>query len=98
MNNWFVYIIRCVNNSLYTGITTDTERRLQEHQGKDGRGAKYLKGKGPLTMVWQTAVNNRSMASKLEHQIKQLNKVNKERLIQGDVDILPPKYQALINN
>jgi len=87
MNNWFVYIIRCANNTLYTGITTDIHRRLQEHQGKDGKGAKYLKGKGPLTMVWQTPVKNRSMATKLEYQIKQLTRHNKEHLIQGNTEI-----------
>jgi len=98
LNNWYVYIIRCANNTLYTGITTDPARRLQEHQGKDGKGAKYLKGKGPLTMVWQTTAKNRSIATRLEYQIKQLSKDNKERLIQGDTEFLPSTLQTSINH
>jgi len=89
MNNWFVYIIRSANNSLYTGITTDIDRRLQEHQGKNSKGAKALKGKGPLRMVWHTTVKDRSHASKLEYNIKQLSKADKERLVSGDYRLLP---------
>ena len=88
MNKWFVYIIRCSNNTLYTGITTDVDRRIQEHQGKDGKGAKYLKGKGPLILAWKTAVADRSHASKLEYNIKQLSKSDKERLVIGDTSLL----------
>lgn len=88
MNNWFIYIIRCANNTLYTGITTDIERRFQEHQGEDGKGSKYLKGKGPLTLAWKTQVADRSHASKLEYKIKQLSKSNKERLVSGDTSLL----------
>lgn len=98
MDNWFVYIIRCANNTLYTGITTDLDRRLLEHQGKSGKGAKYLKGRGPLTMVWKTTVKNRSMASRLEHQIKQLSKEHKELLIQGNFSVLSTAHQAFIND
>ena len=89
MSKWSVYIIRCANNALYTGITTDIERRLKEHRGKNGKGAKALKGKGPLQMVWHTSVENRSVASKLEYQIKQLNKPSKEQLINSPA---PLKY------
>jgi len=89
MDNWFVYIIRSANNSLYTGITTNIERRLQEHQGKDNKGAKALKGKGPLKMVWHTTAKDRSQASKLEYNIKQLSKADKERLVTGDDRLLP---------
>lgn len=89
MSNWFVYIIRSANNSLYTGITTNIERRLQEHQGKNGKGAKALKGKGPLKLVWHTTAQDRSHASKLEYNIKQLNKEDKECLVAGEID-LPP--------
>ncbi len=74
-------MIRCNDNSLYTGISTNVERRLLEHQGKDKKGAKYLKGKGPLELVWQCKACNRSIASKLEHAIKKLPKDEKEKLI-----------------
>lgn len=88
MNNWFIYLIRCYDNSLYTGITTDVERRFQEHQGKDNKGAKYLRGKGPLQLVWQHRVSNRSEASRHESVIKKLSKDNKLRLISGDMELL----------
>jgi len=88
MSKWSVYIIRCANNALYTGITTDIERRLQEHQGKNGKGAKALKGKGPLQIVWHTTAKDRSHASKLEYNIKQLSKADKERLVTGDDRLL----------
>lgn len=81
MSNWFVYLIRCNDNSLYTGITTDIERRFQEHQDKDNKGSKYLKGKGPLELVWQRKVKDRSEASKLEYAIRNLSKDKKEQLI-----------------
>lgn len=78
---WFVYIIRCRNGSLYTGITTDLDRRLTEHRGKDGKGAKALRGKGPLEMVWHCEAEDRSHASKREYEIKQLSKLEKEALV-----------------
>ena len=89
MRNWFVYVIRCKDNSLYTGITTDPERRLLQHQGQLASGAKALRGKGPLTLVWQHSVNDRGTASRLEYRIKQLRKQDKERLIRtGDLSCI----------
>ena len=87
MTDWYVYIIRCANNSLYTGITTDVTRRLLEHQGKNNKGAKSLKGKGPLKLVWQQHAPDRSNASKLEYMIKQLDKADKERLVSGELSL-----------
>ena len=80
-------MIRCADGSLYTGVTTDVSRRVQEHSGKQGRGAKYLKGKGPLEVVWQEPAESRSQAQQMEYQIKKLTRGNKERLIKGDTDI-----------
>lgn len=85
--NWFVYIIRSANNTLYTGITTDIERRLREHEGLINKGAKYLRGKGPLTVVWQTTVSNRSEASRMESRIKRLPRHTKQRLVDGHEDV-----------
>ena len=67
---------------MYTGITTDVQRRLKEHQGKLSGGAKYTKGRIPtkVEVVWQS--DNRSLASKLEYRIKKLSKQDKELLIQ----------------
>lgn len=80
-NNWYVYIIRCSDNSLYTGVTTDVSRRLQEHRAQGDRTAKYLRGKSPLKLVLQLQVVNKSIALKLEKQIKSLSKLEKEKLI-----------------
>ena len=79
---YFTYIMRCEDGSLYTGITTDVQRRLKEHQGKLSGGAKYTKGRIPtkVEVVWQS--DNRSLASKLEYRIKKLSKQDKEILIQ----------------
>ena len=76
---WFVYLRECRNGRLYTGITTDVIRRLQQHQS--GKGAKALRGKGELTLVFHCPVGDRSQASKLEYQIKQLSKKQKEQLV-----------------
>lgn len=85
--SWYVYLIRCANGHLYTGITTDPERRLAEHRGKQGKGAKFLKGKGPLAMVWQQAVAGRSSALKAEYFIKQLSKSDKELIVNRQLPI-----------
>jgi len=76
---WFLYLIRCKDGSLYTGITTDVERRFIEHQS--GKGAKYLRGKAPLTLAFQQKVGSRSAALKAEASIKQLSKADKEIII-----------------
>jgi len=71
-----VYLVRCRDGSLYTGIATDVARRLIEHE--DGaRGAKYLRGKGPLKLVYQKQVGDRSLASKIESRIKRMTKAEK---------------------
>jgi len=85
--DWFVYLIRCADGSLYTGISTDVERRFQEHCAGGIRGAKYLRGKGPLQLVYQTTAANRSEASRLEYRIKRLEKADKERLIIKEISI-----------
>ena len=76
-------MVRCANDSLYTGITTDVHRRFKEHQSGGNKAAKYLKGKGPLMLVWHQPARDRAHASKLEHIVKQLSKADKERLVGG---------------
>lgn len=88
---WYVYIIRCIDNTLYTGITTDVERRLQEHSKQGLLSAKYLRGKSPLKLVFQLEIPSRSCALKLEHQIKHLSKADKETLIKD-----PSKLHILL--
>ena len=79
MNKWFVYIVRCSNNSLYTGITTDIERRIDQHN--KGKGAAYTRSHRPVVLVYQEPAKNRSMASRRESELKQLSKVAKELLV-----------------
>lgn len=76
---WSLYIVRDRFNHLYTGITTDVERRFNQH--KNGTGAKALKGKGPLSLAFYSQVGNRQRASQFEYQVKQLKKIQKEKLI-----------------
>lgn len=82
MNNsnkkWYIYILRCENNSLYTGITTDVTKRFQQHIS--GKGAKYTKIYKPTKIEVIFIKENRSEASKEEIRIKKLTKLEKERL------------------
>ena len=81
---WSLYILRCSDSSLYTGIATDVDRRLEEHRSDPEKGAKYLRGRGPLELVFQRRVGDRSLASKLERRVKRLRKEEKEALIVQD--------------
>ena len=84
--SWWVYMIRADDHSLYTGVTTDVERRLAEHSGPY-RGAKALKGKRNLKLVYSFAAADQSQALKLEYAIKQLPKARKEALVAGQLPI-----------
>jgi putative endonuclease len=77
-----VYIVRCADDSYYTGIATDVERRMAEHESSP-RGAKYLRGRGPLCLVYSERVGDRSTASRLEYYVKRLDRSGKEALING---------------
>jgi putative endonuclease len=66
-----VYLVQCGDGSLYTGIATDVERRLREHQDSP-RGAKFLRGKGPLKLIYRQEVGDRSLATRIEARIKRL--------------------------
>ncbi len=80
MKNWSIYLIRTQHSTLYTGITTDVSQRFTEHQsGK--RGAKYLRAKGPLALVYYVEVGTHSLAAKVEYKIKQLVKAKKENIV-----------------
>jgi len=87
MNNWFLYLIRCRNGRLYTGITTDVGRRFKEHESGDKKGSKYLRGKAPLKLVMKKKVGDRSMALKIEAKVKKLPKTKKELLVDGKIKI-----------
>lgn len=79
--DWVLYILRCADGSLYTGITTDLDRRFQEHTSQGKNCAKYLKGRGPLRIVYQETVGLKGEALKREHSVKKLTKKEKEDLI-----------------
>ena len=79
---YYVYIVRCNDDTLYAGITTDLERRIDEHNNSP-KGAKYTRNRRPVTLVYSEACENKSAASKQEYVIKKLTKVEKEKLIAG---------------
>jgi putative endonuclease len=89
---WQLYLVRCADGSLYTGIATDVERRFAEHQA--GRGAKYLRGRGPLQLVYRQAAGDRSQALRLELAVKRLSRPQKEALISGSCEPLPLPAQT----
>ena len=78
---YLVYILRCGDGSLYTGITNDLSRRLAAHSS--GRGAKYTRSRLPVALVWQEAQPDKSAALRREQQIKALSRAEKLRLIAG---------------
>ena len=78
---WIVYILECADGSLYTGITNDMERRLEEHG--TGKGAKYTKGRGPFHVVYTEHHKDRAAASKREREIKDLRRNQKLALIEA---------------
>jgi putative endonuclease len=87
MQVWFLYVIRCKDGSLYTGITTDVKRRFEEHQGDDGKGSKYLRGKTPLQIVLKKKIGPKSLALKVEDKVKKLSKLKKEMFVEGKIKI-----------
>jgi putative endonuclease len=79
---WYVYILKCADDTLYTGITTDVNRRLNEHN--KGTGAKYTKTRLPVVLMAVSEASDRSEASKEEYRIKQLTRKEKLLLIDGN--------------
>ncbi len=91
--NWQVYIILCSDDSLYTGITTDVERRFAQHLA--GTGAKYFRGRTPSRLIYLEAGHDRSSASRREAQIKKLHPKDKRQLVASPenrlAEIIPPR-------
>ena len=83
MSGWFVYILRCKNGSLYTGMTNNLEARVAKHQA--GRGARYTRAFGPVTLVYAQALRTATLARKREAEIKGWTKVDKEKLVSACV-------------
>lgn len=76
---WYLYILRCRDATLYTGITTDVEKRLEAHSS--GRGAKYTRGRGPLELVYRETCGTHSDALKRELAVKRMTRAKKQALI-----------------
>jgi len=83
--SWYLYLVRTASGSLYTGISTDVQRRLAEHQAGAPKGARSLRGKGPLTLAFHELVGDRSRASSLEWQVKRWTRIRKEALVRGEI-------------
>lgn len=80
---WYLYILRCCDGTLYTGITTDVEKRLETH--RSGKGAKYTRGRGPLELVYREICGSHSDALKREMAVKRLTRTQKEAMIANHV-------------
>ena len=78
---WYLYILRCGDGTLYTGVTTDVDKRFEAHAS--GKGAKYTRGRGPLTLVYREECGGHSAALKRELEIKGMNRQQKADLIEN---------------
>ena len=78
---WFVYILLCADNTYYTGITNDVEKRLSSHNS--GKGAKYTRGRAPVMLMFMKSLPDRGSALKYEFLIKSLRRDDKTKLIEG---------------
>ena len=85
MPEWYVYILKCRDGSLYTGIATDVERRLADHTAN--KGSKYLRGRGPLKVVFKKQVGKKGQALQVEQKIKRLPRHKKEALVKTGVGL-----------
>ncbi|MFT6051505.1 MAG: putative endonuclease [Halioglobus sp.] len=81
--DWHVYILQCVDGSLYTGVARDLQRRLRQHNGELAGGAKYTMGRRPVQVLWSEASPDRGAAQRREHDIKKLVRSEKLALIEG---------------
>lgn len=82
---WYVYILRCADNSLYTGITTSISRRLNEHNNCNKKAAKYTRVRRPVNLAYAEQQLNRQEASRREYQLKKYSKEKKELLVSSFV-------------
>ena len=83
MSDWKVYVLRCSDNSLYTGITCDLERRIDEHNNNNRLASAYARSRRPVSLAYQETCTDRSTASKREAAIKKMTKAEKETLIKN---------------
>ncbi len=79
MKAWYLYLVRCGDGSIYTGVSNDVPRRLAEH--RSGKGARYVRGRGPLALARKIRVGSKSDALRLENRVKKFSRSGKEDLI-----------------
>ena len=82
---WHVYVLRCGDGSLYTGVARDLQRRLQQHNGELAGGSRYTRGRRPVELLWSDTAPDRSSAQRREASIKKLRRVEKLRMSQSCV-------------
>ena len=87
MSHWFVYMVRCSDDTFYTGMTMDVQRRIEEHRHSNSLGAKYTRTRRPICLVYCEGLETRSLATKREREIKRLTRKKKEDLIEKNVSI-----------
>jgi len=86
---WYVYLLRCADGSLYTGVATDVQRRLRQHNGELVGGAQYTRGRRPVALLWTEAWEDRSAAQRREAAIKRWPRTKKLRLLCSAPPIAP---------
>jgi len=82
-DRWYVYILQCSDNTLYTGITVDLDRRVQEHNQDNKLGARYTRARRPVSLVYQESCSSRSAAAKREAAIRKMSRDKKQEMIMG---------------
>ena len=85
---YFFYILRCSDSSLYCGMTSNLENRLKEHNSSGSKGAKYLRAKKPVSVVYKETYPDIKTATNRELQVKKWTKAKKEALVVGDLELL----------
>lgn len=95
MGEWLVYIIRCDQSAFYTGITTDVARRIREHRSGNRKAAKYTRAFSSLELVYKVLIGDRSLAAKIEYQIKKLPRQKKEFIVSSRLS--PNKLMAFLD-
>jgi putative endonuclease len=83
---WHVYVLRCGDGSLYTGVARDLQRRLQQHNGELAGGSRYTRGRRPVELLWSDTAPDRSAAQRRETSIKKLSRDEKLRLLQSSAE------------
>jgi putative endonuclease len=85
---WVIYIVRCRDGSYYTGITTDLQRRIEEHNSRE-TGAKYTRSRRPVILVYSESAPSRAVATQRENQIKKMNIADKKQVIAAGMPVKP---------